>query len=615
MTLNYKQQENRRIIILGAFFFCVFIFLGSGLFYRQIIQYNYFIKKEKYQNQRVVILPAPRGDILDRNGKVIVYNKPLFEVHLYFDDIRKKIREQYAQFVRESKAKNKVINRTELQKLARKSVVQKYLDCANKIIKRNETINETKLEQHYRESLLLPFTLISNLTTEEYVRLVDHLPSDSPLQIATDYYRYYPYREAACHVLGYVTSSNEMPKKDIDLRRFSSQRKVGKSGIELSQNDTLAGIDGKDIFSVDPSGFKAEQIQHIAPQKGKNCQLSIDIDLQIATEKAIGKKYGSAIAIEIDSGEVLAMANYPNYDVNALCPKITTSAYQSITDNNAWLNRALQGCYPPASTFKIISSIAFLRNHIANWDDNDTELCYGRTKIGPRVFNCDHSTIHGPVSLATALKKSCNVYYYLRSQICGIQNIIDEAKRFRLDQKTGIELPFETNRMTVPSPEWKKNKGYGNWFAGDTANASIGQGYLSQTPLQMACFIASVAANRTTTIPHIIHNPAHRQDNSKTINLRSADYQKLITTLKDVVDTGTGHAAHTSKVTVAGKSGTAQVWDHKQKRNVAWFIGFAPVDHPKIAVAVALQETSEEDNYYGGKTAAPVARKIFEAYF
>ena len=127
--------------------------------------------------------------------------------------------------------------------------------------------------------------------------------------------------------------------------------------------------------------------------------------------------------------------------------------------------------------------------------------------------------------------------------------------------------------------------------------------------------MASVAANRTTTIPYILHDSSHRQNNSETIGLKSSDYRQLISTLQEVVDTGTGHAAYTSKVTVAGKSGTAQVWDHKQKRNVAWFIGFAPVDHPKIAIAVALQETSAEDNYYGGKTAAPVARKIFDAYF
>ncbi|MDR1303463.1 MAG: hypothetical protein LBJ81_02485 [Puniceicoccales bacterium] len=325
--------------------------------------------------------------------------------------------------------------------------------------------------------------------------------------------------------------------------------------------------------------------------------------------------WGSAIALDVHSGEVFALANKPNYDANDLNPKISAAVFQQITESGDWLNRAFQGVYPPASTFKIISAIAFLRHKISTWNGDDTTECPGKTHIGTQIFKCDQSTAHGTVDLQLAMEKSCNVYYYLRSQACGIEKIAEEAKRFHLDQKTGIDLPFESSRMIVPTPAWKRKKGYGPWFAGDTANAAIGQGYLLVSPLQMACFMASIAANRTQTIPHILHDPGHRQDSTQSIGLPASDYKKLIETLQKVVDTGTGKSARLDEITLAGKSGTSQVWERGERRNVAWFIGFAPVDDPQIAVAIAVQEQTPQDNYYGGKTAAPIARQIFDSYF
>lgn len=609
-----KYATERRILLLFTIFLGIFLFLVGGLFYRQVTQHNYFLQKGKYQTQRRVFLPAPRGDILDRHGRVIACDQPLFELHLYFDSIRKEIREQYLDLLKQRRQQKKPIDRVKLQQQARQSVVQRHLDQANAITHRNETLDTKKLERHYHQSLLAPFTLFSNLTAEEYVRLTDQLPIDSPLFIATDYYRTYPYGSSACHVLGYVSMTYDLPKTSKELRSFFTGHRTGKTGIELSQNEQLSGIDGEEIFAVDPVGFRSECVERIAPQKGQPCQLSIDIRLQQAVEKAISDYQGSAVVLDVASGEVLALANTPAYDPNLLSPKIPKNVFQEITQRGAWLNRAIQGCYPPASTFKIISSIAFLRNHIATWNADDIEDCSGKTKVGTRLFHCDHKTAHGPVSLAAAIKKSCNVYYYRRSQICGIQNIAEEARRFHLDQPTGIELPFETHRMTIADPEWKKHKKLGEWFGGDTANTSIGQGYTLVTPLQMACFIASIAANRTCTKPHILHNPRHIQT-APTIGLTPKDYRQLIATLQEVVRSGTGRRAQYKNMAIAGKSGTAQVWEHGQRRNVAWFVGFAPVEKPTIALAVAIQERSSDDNYYGGKTASPVARRIFEAYF
>ncbi|MDR2807214.1 MAG: hypothetical protein LBB11_03610 [Puniceicoccales bacterium] len=603
------------LIPLGLYFSSVFLFLACGLFYRQIIQHDYFSQKEKRQNQRRIIIPAARGDIYDRNGKLLVHNLPTFELHLYFDDIRPEIRQEYTHLIQQARSDHKPVNRKQLQQQARINVFQKHCALANTITGRQETIDPQALERHYRESLLLPVTVLSNLSIEEYARLIDGLPPRSPLYIATSYYRFYPYHAAASHILGYVVSSMERVPHTAALRTFQFKGKTGKTGIELSQNSSLLGINGERIFSVDLSGFRADCIQEIPPCKGHDCTLSIDINLQCVAEQALEDKLGSIALIDVNSGEILAMASKPNYDANLLSPRISSEIYQKITQSGAWLNRALQGVYPPASTFKIISTIAFLRHKTSCWDDQDTSQCLGFTKIGPRIFNCDHSVAHGSVSLRKAMEKSCNVYYYLRSQICGAENIADEAKRFHLDKKTAVELPFETNRMIVPTPAWKEKKGYGKWYPGDTANMAIGQGYLLVSPLQMACFMASLAKNRTQTVPYILHDPRHDQSPYPTIGLRPKDYRALIGALQSVIDSGTGRLAKLDRVSSAGKSGTAQVWEQGEKRNVAWFVGFAPVENPSLAIAIAIQENSKHDNYYGGRTAAPIARQILNYYF
>jgi penicillin-binding protein 2 len=184
-----------------------------------------------------------------------------------------------------------------------------------------------------------------------------------------------------------------------------------------------------------------------------------------------------------------------------------------------------------------------------------------------------------------------------------------------LHEKTGIDLPSETQRMHIPTSDWKVKKGYGKWFPGDTANTSIGQGFILVSPLQMACLIASIAKNRTQTVPHIMHDAQRQQTGAETIGLTPSDYQQLVETLQGGVDSGTGRNARLDGVTLAGKSGTAQAWEQGERHNVAWFIGFAPVENPTVAIAIAVQENSKEDNYYGGTTAAPIARQVLNFYF
>jgi penicillin-binding protein 2 len=382
-------------------------------------------------------------------------------------------------------------------------------------------------------------------------------------------------------------------------------------------NDILSGTPGEEILSVDPAGFKSETTEFKKPEKGQDCQISLDLDLQQVAEASIGDKIGSVIVLDVHSGEVLVMASKPNYDLSELSPRITNETFDKISAESGWLNRAIQGLYPPGSTFKLLSTIAFLKSGAATWDPADTETCSGSTMIGTRKFRCDNSRAHGHIGLQEAIKKSCNVYFYNRSQKCGINAISTEAHRFGFDVKTGLELPYETSKMIVPTKNWKTVRNLGPWLGGDSANTSIGQGYLRVTPLQMACFTASVARNEIRTIPHIIHkkNRPSQSGCFEKIGLDNRDYAKLLLAFEAAVKSGTCWRASVDGLRIAGKTGTAQVWENGKKRNVAWFIGFAPVDAPQIAIAIALQEKSESDSYYGSTHAAPIAKDIMEHYF
>ncbi|MDR2735283.1 MAG: hypothetical protein LBB20_00345 [Puniceicoccales bacterium] len=616
--LEYRLGLKKiRLILLYIVLFGLAIFLATGMFWRQIICYEHFLQKERHQNLRRILVPAPRGNIYDRNGNPLAHNSPSHELLLYLPLLRSEFNQEYVNLLRSARASGINTNKKNLQIEARKNIIQKYMDQVRALTHRNLSVTPAQIERHYNKELLLPFVLMGNLTDLEYVTLVENIAPDSPLRIGTEYVRSYPRGTAACHVIGYVTSTKTLGGLDNNITTFRQYNKLGKAGIELIMNDLLSGTSGEEILSVDPSGFKAQTTEFRNPEKGQDCYISIDIDLQQVAETSLGDKIGSVVVLDVRTGEVLVMASKPNYDLGKMSPRITNEIFSKISAETGWLNRSTQGLYPPGSTFKLLSAIAFLKSGTATWDPADTELCQGSTMIGTGKFRCDNHRAHGKIGLHEAIKKSCNVYFYNRSQKCGIDFISKEAHRFGLDSKTGLELPYETSKMIVPTKTWKIAKNLGPWLGGDTANTSIGQGYLRLTPLQMACFTASVARNETRTTPHIIHeeNRPSQQGCHEEIGLSNDDYTKLISAFEDAVNGGTCWRARIQGLRVAGKTGTAQVWENGKKRNVAWFIGFAPVEDPQIAIAVAVQEKSESDSYYGSTHAAPLAKDTMEYYF
>jgi penicillin-binding protein 2 len=488
------------------------------------------------------------------------------------------------------------------------SVINAYINKINKITGRSESLSLKDLQVHFNHKLLLPLPLVEDLTLQEYARLVEEIEVESPVQIYTDTARYYPYSTAASHTLGYVTQ--EKDKKNEGLKTFRIKRKEGKTGLEKEFDNLLMGQSGGEVWLVDHRGFQYSQIEKKIPIQGNRLHTSLDIDIQRSAEEAMGDKIGAVVAIKVKTGEVIVLASKPNYDLNELTPFIPTLVFNKINDNGAWLNRATQGLYPPGSTFKIITAIAGLKNGIMS---TDTEVdCEGS------LWNmaCWNRRGHNHISLAESLAQSCNVYYYYFGVKTTIENLSAEAKLFGLNDPTGIELPNETSRMIVPDPDWKKANNLGSWRRGDTANMAIGQGYLRITPLQMACFTASLARKETMTRPSLLYQSEDSLTNNDSlkIDMSDEDYQTIIYGMARAVTSGTAKNSRIQGLNIAAKTGTAQVPVHGEKLTIAWYIGFAPIEDPEIAVCVTIEGPDPNDNFNGGKTAAPIAKVVMEEY-
>jgi len=624
---SQKSYDPRVLFFYGALGLLLLVLI-VGLGYRQLVRADAYAEAEKMQNQRRVLIPGPRGNITDREGRVLVGNHPRFSAVLDPAQLRPEFRRELIQIVRNYRAMDREIRPSlgELTSLARAAVAQRYLDQINTILGRQERVDSAKLDRHIGQQLLLPFILVDDLTPSEYARLLEQLPVRGPLQVYSSSMRFYPYRNAAAHVLGYVGGNEELPAADIegeDLRTFHLKGTIGKTGLELKFDDELQGQTGGVIYRVDPAGFKiAKPISEVKPTQGGSIMTSLDIDLQLAAERAMEGRVGGLAAIEIATGEVLALASKPDFDLNELTPSIATATYQRINDEGGWLNRAIQGFYPPGSTFKIVTSCAALRSGAIRVDEKFT--CNGFYQVGNRLFECHARKAHGTIGLVSAIQQSCNVFFYQVGLEAGPDVLAAEARRFHLHERTGIELPFEPERSIVPDPAWKRQRDNASWGLGDTANMAIGQGYLQFSPLQAACELASFARRECLTVPTILHQPGRSPSGPRPrepLNLPDSAYDAIVDGLENVVQLGTGKHARIDGVRVGGKTGTAQTTQRDpktqkiEKINIAWFVAFAPVDHPEIAVAVALEGDQPDEEYGGGVYAAPVVRDVMKEYF
>jgi penicillin-binding protein 2 len=630
LVKSYKGYDPRVVffyfIILG-----LLLVLGGGLAYQQLFRIGMHSERERQQNQRRVVVPGPRGNIYARDGQtLLVGNRPRFSVVLYLDELKVELRREHIRihdnFLRS--APKEVPTYAQLEQIARVSVVQRYLDAVSKILGRDSQVDVKALREHFNRQLLLPYTLLDDLEPDDYARLLERLPVQSPVQVYTSSRRFYPFGSAAAHTLGYVRADENIDAEDLpgeDLKTFKMKGTVGKDGLEKSFDSLLQGEAGGTVFRVDPAGFRVDPpLAKRMPVQGKNLVTSLDIDLQLAAEEAIADQVGAAVAIDVKTGEVLVMASRPTYDLNLFSPRASNEVVAQMNESGAWNNLALDALYPPGSTFKILVSIAGLRTQA--FDPHDTTVdCQAVMFIGKQKKTCDNGLAHhGHLDLAGAIADSCDIYFYTHGIELGPKAIANEARRFHLDRPTGIELPGEVkatgraNGIIIPDPDWKKQFSGESWTDGDTANMSIGQGFVQVTPLQMACFTASVARGEVFTQPTLLHDPNRPAQHTESIGLTPEQRTILMDGMRGVVTHGTAAkffrlpTSAIPGVEVAGKTGTAQ---YGNKLNVAWFICFAPADKPEIAIAAAIRSDVPGENYAGGIYGASVANAVLKKYF
>ena len=607
------------------------IFVAVGLGYQQLSKTDEYNEAERQQNQRRVIFPGPRGDIRDRNGTLIVGNTHRFAVVLQLDELKRELRtEQYTIYKNYLAAgeKKDVPSDRQLKQIARVTLVQRYLDEVNRVLGRNEKVNVNTISRHFEQRLLLPFRLLEGLTDAEAARLLERIPVRSPLQVYAEPVRTYPYGSAAAHTIGYVRPDADVVAKGFpgeDLTTFRVPGASGQNGLEKWFDDQLQGEAGGRIYRVDPAGYRINPpLAERAPKQGRELVTSLDIDLQVAAEETIGDQRGAAVAIEIATGEVLVLASKPDYDLNKFSPRATNEYVADMTARGAWVNLAVNGFYPPGSTFKILTSIAGLRAGVLTPDDPIVN-CAGRIMVGNRSYPCDvgHG-IHGNVLLREAIAKSCDIYYYKAGEFMTPKVLADEGRRFRMDQLTGIELPNQQNYLVMPDPDWKRRERNAAWVPGDTANMSIGQGDVLVSPLHMACFMASVARGETYTKPTLLHVKGRPPQRTEPIGLTPAQHTAIIEGMAGTVTRGTAQnlateALRVPGITIGAKTGTAQKRVAKDGKvgniNLAWIICFAPVEKPEVAIAVMIEGENIGEDFYGGQNAGPVASAILKKYY
>ena len=558
----------------------IFLFLIAGFWDLQVR--NPEMYNEMAERNRVKYLPivAPRGKILDRDGRVIVDNHSSFRVILSRETLKTDHLRPIAEGMR--------------------------LDYDDLTAQLRRYRNRPKYE---------PVVIKQELTPADVAFVESHKdPEFFPeMELIHSQGRIYPQEGVAAHVIGYT---GEVSETELDLPEFAKYNTgdvIGKFGIERQYNDTLMGVDGQRQVVVDNRGREREVIGIKEAVAGKNLQLTIDLDLQTVAELTMEGRKGAVVALDPRTGEVLAMVSRPIFDPNKFSVRIKTADWKTIIDDpdHPLLNRAIQAQFAPGSTFKPIMAIAGLETGTIN--ETTSFFCGGGASFYGHFHKCHLKGGHGTVALHKGIVNSCDVFFYNVGNRMDIDDIAYYAENAGLGQKTGVDLPHEAEGI-VPSTKWKIRMFRQKWYQGENISVAIGQGALTVTPIQLARAIGGLAMGGVWHRPHLVKN---QPDKPHEMELDPENVEKVISGMCGVVNEGgTGVRAHLPGIEVCGKTGTAQLTsnDYAKSHGVkikdnAWFVGFAPRKDPEIVV-VALFEGGEH-----GQLAAPIVRDVIKAYF
>ena len=559
---------DRRIRFLQFVILLTVALLLIGLFFFQIIRANEYVKLASQNRLRIIRMSPPRGTVTDSKGAPLAVNVRTFSVNGYPIDLQ---REGNIKLVSSILMRNGIpINEEEL-----KGLIEKQYSAPYRAIK-----------------------VASNLTFAQAAELITDKDFSEALFLTPVWKRTYPAGNFTAHVVGYVS---EITKEELEIRKDSSYRggdMIGKNGIEACYDEELQGLPGEEVVEVDAKGRKLRDISYSPPQKGNDAVLTIDLGVQRYAAELIGNFRGAVIAMDVNDGSVKCLYSSPSYDPNPFTWGISNKEWAALTDHKErpMMNRAISGAYPPASTFKIVTASSVLENKVVNI--NTTVRCPGYFELGDRRFRCWRRAGHGTENVITALRDSCDVYFYQTSTWLGIDRLIKTGEKYGVGEKTGIDLIGEISG-TIAGPAWKKEKVKENWYGGDTVNYSIGQGYVLMTPIQLLRAYVAVANGGKLYKPRINSSakPEYRR-----LEISPATIKIMQEGLREVASSGTGRRASSFGVQVAGKTGTAQ---NAHGEDHAWFVGYAPADVPRYAVVVIA-----EAGKGGGAVAGPIVGKM-----
>jgi len=602
ITIKDNQQEaalfRRRAAVAGVFVLLMFGVLIGRYYFLQVTEHETYTVLSENNRVHLEAISPPRGFIFDRKGRLLADNQPTFSL---------------------------TINRQQVDDVdAMLKTLTPLLNLTQDDIKRFKA--RVQIARKFEE---VPLRL--RLSEEDIARFSEARYALKGVNINVELSRYYPHGDLFSHAIGYVSRISEKEQKNLDPVEYAGTNLIGKIGIEKYYENVLHGKVGYQHVETNAHGRLIRVLKRTPPVRGSDLTLHLDYELQKIAHDQLAGRRGAVVAIDPNTGGVLAFVSNPTFDPNPFVGGIPYKLYAEYRDHidKPLYNRALQGIYPPGSTIKPFEGMGGLHYGLVDWDFRISDPGFYHIPGDSHMFRDWKKGGHGVVNLHKAIVESCDTYFYQLSGRMGVDRFHDWMKHFGFGEKTGIDLVNE-NRGTLPSVKWKRERLKAPWYPGEMMSVGIGQGYFTATPLQLAMATAIVANGGNHIRPHLLRaakgekkvDAGNHPDYVVPYAGDAGDWKRMQDAMRDVVHGPGGTARATgyaiTEYQMAGKTGTAQVkgikqgakydeatvgerfWDH------AWFIGFAPAAAPKIAVAVLVE------NGKHGSSVAPIARALFD---
>ena len=548
------------------------------LWHVQVLDSPRYGAAQSLQSFRRVQIPGLRGRILDREGTVLADNRPAYAVAIYCEELRQP-----------GAWGNTIL------------AIDSLIDQLAARLGLPRQVSHDEVARHVRRALPMPLLAWEDVDYRTLAYLSEWAGALPGVAILPLPRRVYPQGTLAAHLLGYVSAA-AAPDEG---RRWHYRRPDphGRAGLERQYDRLLAGESGEELLRVDSRGYTHERLVSAQARAGSDLTLTLDAALQREAEAALGGRAGAVVALDPRNGDVLAMASAPTFDPNAFIPAIPAAAWEAILadPDSPLLNRAIQAQYAPGSVFKPFVAVAAQER---GFDPDTLYLCTGRYSEHRQRLRCAARYGHGELDLRQALMRSCNPYFCHVGDVIGMEAIAATAEQAGFGSQTGIDLPGEADGL-LPTPEWKRRRFGRDWALTDTVQCSIGQGFLTATPLQVAHGVAALAAGGALYRPRLVSFGQAGGDLQRRLPWAPEAVATVVEGMEMAVRAGTGQTMQVEGVRVAGKTGTAEYIARGARRKHVWSVAFAPVEAPTIVVCAML-----DDGVGGGRDAGPVVQRV-----